>query len=138
MSDSAPLMGNDNERTGPDGMPMMDRAEKDASYNLAAKLLLGFPIVGGAIGFGLAYGLYAFASDKQAVSARVGTLAATSGQWALLSGYVFHRTVGFLNTYPVLYKGQVRGARPQRPNETPNEVRRTRPRVSRCARRVRR
>jgi hypothetical protein len=64
------------------------------------------PIVFSAIGFGIAYGLYA-TGDKAAATAKISALAVTGGHWQLLSGYVFTRLVSFLNFYPVLYKSQV-------------------------------
>lgn len=111
MTDSATLMGNDNERTGPDGMPQLDRAEKDAAYNGALKMLVGFPIVGSLVGFGLAYAICAYSADAAALDGKIAALAKAGGHWSFLSGYVFHRAVGWLNMYPMVYKAQVMRAK---------------------------
>lgn len=106
-TDNTPLMGADNERTSADGLPVIDRPAKDAAYNFSLKMLVGFPVVGSVIGFGLAYGIYSFTADKALVTAKITALAAASNHWTFFSGYVFHRAVSWLNMYPIIYKEQV-------------------------------
>lgn len=96
-SANAKLMGNDKE-THADGMPIISSSEKEAGWALSCKMLVGFPVVGTAIGCAAASFILANADPSKIAGANA---------YACASGFVFTRLVSWLNTYPMLYKSQV-------------------------------
>lgn len=90
-------MGNEKD-VNADGLPALSSSEKEASWSMTCKMMVGFPLVGSIIGCGAASLILANADASKIAGAN---------PWAFASGFVFTRLVSWLNSFPLLYKSQV-------------------------------
>lgn len=105
-----PLMGSDNEKLTPEGLPDIPVAERDASEASARKTVAGFTVVASAVGLGIGAAIY-YVGGKAAADEKIAAVTKEDLAWAYLAAWFFARTVQFANFYPVIAKARVMRAK---------------------------
>jgi len=82
----------------PDGMPLMKEEDKTGSIMKP----IAFTIISLAIGFGIAYAIYAFGATEFYMK-KISTIAEAETYWLYLALVLFGRMVTFVNLYPAAY-----------------------------------
>jgi hypothetical protein len=83
----------------------MTSEERDAGEAKGYKGLAIGTVITVAIGFGIAYGIYA--GDSKFYDTKLALIKSWDLQWAYLSAFLFFRVVSFLNTYQTSCKSRV-------------------------------
>ena len=90
------------------GLPVLDEDTKNSLSTKASVSAILFPLISTAIGYGIAYAIYAFAETEK-YDERIALAKTYDMQWFLLAAVVFSLTVAWLNMYPMRFKERVMG-----------------------------